>query len=191
MKITRASLDGVLIIEPPCFSDSRGFFVETFQQARYLDAGIGHDFVQDNHSRSSQHVLRGLHYQIRNPQAKLLTVIRGRVFDVGVDLRAGSATFGRWFGAELRDDGPRQMYNPEGFAHGFCVLSDWADLHYKVSRPYDPGDEGGLRWDDPEVGIQWPVDAPVINARDAAFPLLKDLSAAQLPRADGAGSARR
>jgi dTDP-4-dehydrorhamnose 3,5-epimerase len=122
---------------------------------------------------------------VRRPQAQLVTVMRGRVFDVGVDLRQGSATFGRWYGAELSDSGPRQIYMPPGFAHGFCVLSDWADLHYKVSRRYDGTDEGGLRWNDPEVGIAWPIEAPRLAARDAGYPLLRDLDPTRLPHPGG------
>lgn len=126
-------------------------------------------------------VLRGMHFQVKRPQAQIVTVMRGRVFDVVVDLRPASPTFGRWFGVELSDNGPRQLYMTPGFAHGFCVLSDWADLHYKVSRPYDPGDEGGLFWNDPDVGIQWPIKVPQVAPRDAAYPGIRDLSQAQLP----------
>jgi dTDP-4-dehydrorhamnose 3,5-epimerase len=171
----------MLVIEPRCFGDERGFFLEIYQDARYQHARVPELFVQDNQSRSAKGVLRGLHFQIRRPQAQLVTVMRGRVFDVGVDLRSASPTFGRWFGVELSEEGPRQVYMAPGFAHGFCVLSDWADLHYKVSRRYDPADEGGLRWNDPQVGIEWPIEAPRVAARDAAYPVLRDLTAAQLP----------
>lgn len=181
MNITPTPLGGLLIIELSCFQDERGFFLETYEDTRYERAGIPDRFVQDNHSRSGKGVLRGLHFQVRRPQAQIVTVMRGRVFDVGVDLRPASATFGQWFGIELSDGGPRQVYLAEGFAHGFCVLSDWADLHYKVSRPYDSADEGGVRWNDPDIGIQWPIDAPQVAPRDAALPALRDLTRAQLP----------
>lgn len=185
MNITPTPLDGFLLIEPRTFADDRGFFLETFQEERYLRAGIGGPYVQDNHSRSRRGVLRGLHFQIRRPQAKLVTIMRGRVFDVGVDLRRRSPTFGRWFGVELSDSGLRQVYVAPGFAHGFCVLSDWADLNYKVSTPYDPSDEGGLAWNDPDVGIQWPIEVPQLALRDATYPRLRDLGSSQLPY-DGA-----
>lgn len=182
MNVTPTPLDGLLIIEPRCFHDERGFFLETYQDSRYRQTGISDPFVQDNHSRSSKGVLRGLHFQVRRPQAQLVTLMRGRVFDVGVDLRPASPTFGRWFGIELTETGPRQVYLAPGFAHGFCVLSDWADLHYKISRRYDPADSGGLRWNDPDVGIRWPIDSPRVAPRDAAYPMLRDLAPAQLPQ---------
>jgi len=181
MKITATPLDGLLLIEPRCFRDERGFFLESYQSTRYRTAGIHEQFVQENQSRSAKGVLRGLHFQIKRPQAQIVTVMRGRVFDVAVDLRPASPTFGRWFGMDLSDDGPRQLYMAPGFAHGFWVMSDWADLHYKVSRIYDPDDEGGLVWNDPEVGIQWPDEAPQVTPRDAAYPQIRDLSRAQLP----------
>ena len=166
-----------MVIEPHCFQDVRGFFLETYQEKRYHEAGILDNFVQDNQSRSTKGVLRGMHFQIKHPQAQIVTVMRGRIFDVGVDVRPHSSTFGKWYGVELSDDaGPRQIYMAPGFAHGFCVLSDWADLHYKVSRNYDASDEGGLFWNDPDVGIQWPIDKPIIATRDAAYPKLKDLN---------------
>jgi dTDP-4-dehydrorhamnose 3,5-epimerase len=188
MNIIATPLEGLLLIEPRCFEDERGFFLETFQAARYREAGISERFVQDNQSRSRKGVLRGLHFQVSRPQAQLVTVMRGRVFDVGVDVRPASSTFGRWFGVELGDTGPRQLYMAPGFAHGFCVLSDWADLHYKVSRHYDSTDEGGLRWNDPDVGIAWPIDAPDLAPRDAAYPVLREIALSQLPHpldADG------
>ena len=176
MIINTTPLSGLFVIEPKCYQDERGFFLETYQADRYRKAGIVETFVQDNQSRSLKGVLRGMHFQIKRPQAQLVTVMRGRVFDVGVDLRPASPTFGRWFGVELGDNGVRQIYMVPGFAHGLCVLSDWADLHYKVSRNYDAHDEGGLLWNDPDVGIQWPVREPLVTARDAAYPCLKDLS---------------
>jgi dTDP-4-dehydrorhamnose 3,5-epimerase len=185
MKITETGLAGLLLIEPRYFRDDRGYFLETFSGPRYRDAGIADDFVQENHSRSSKGILRGLHFTVRRPQAQLVTVMRGKVFDVGVDLRSGSKTFGRWFGAELSDEGACQIYMPPGFAHGFCVLSDVADLHYMVSRIYDHSDEGGLLWNDPDVGIRWPVEAPVVSARDAAYPKLWELGPDRLPHPAG------
>ncbi len=181
MRIERTALDGLLVIEPKCFGDERGFFLESYQRGRYCDAGISEEFVQDNHSRSAGGVLRGMHFQVRRPQAQIVTVMRGRIFDVAVDLRQNSKTFKQWFGVELSDKGPRQIYMAPGFAHGFCVLSDGADLHYKVSRFYDHGDEGGLLWNDPDIGIKWPMKDPVVAARDAAFPLLRNIDSAALP----------
>jgi dTDP-4-dehydrorhamnose 3,5-epimerase len=140
--------------------------------------------VQDNHSRSRLGVLRGLHFQVERPQAQIVTVIRGCIFDVAVDLRSDSATFGQWYGVELSDDGPRQLYMPPGFAHGFCVLSEFADLHYKVSRLYDHADEGGLIWNDCDVGIRWPIANPIVSKRDSAYPALQQLDRNRLPRVD-------
>jgi len=181
MNVTPTPLSGLMIIEPRCFGDKRGFFLETFQAVRYEEAGIPDQFLQDNQSRSAKGVLRGMHFQVKRPQAQIVTVLRGRIFDAVVDIRTGSPTFGQWFGMELSDEGPRQVYMAPGFAHGFCVLSDWADLHYKASRLYDPHDEGGLRWNDPDVGVKWPNPVPQITERDAAFPLLNELSISQLP----------
>jgi dTDP-4-dehydrorhamnose 3,5-epimerase len=181
MKITSTPLEGLFVIEPRCFQDERGFFLETFQGGRYREAGILDEFVQDNQSRSRNGVLRGMHFQVKRPQAQIVTVMRGRVFDVGVDLRPASSTFGCWYGIELSDTGPRQIYMAPGFAHGFCVLSDWADLHYKVSRQYDASDEGGLLWNDPDVNIRWPLPQPTVTLRDANYPRLKALSQRQLP----------
>jgi dTDP-4-dehydrorhamnose 3,5-epimerase len=186
MHIEQAGMAGLLIIEPASFRDERGFFLETFQLPRYRAAGIEDDFVQDNHSRSAKNVLRGLHFQVKRPQAQIVTVIRGTIFDVAVDLRRGSATFGRWFGTKLGEEGPRQLYMAPGFAHGFCVLSDSADLHYKVSSLYDPCDEGGLVWDDPDLGIQWPVRTPIVSKRDSAYPRFYELSSDRLPHLPGA-----
>jgi dTDP-4-dehydrorhamnose 3,5-epimerase len=171
-----------MLIEPRCFRDERGFFLESFQAERYRDHGITEAFVQDNHSRSRQSVLRGMHFQVRKPQAQIVTIMRGRVFDVAVDLRPDSASFGRWYGVELSEDGPRQVYMPPGLAHGFCVLSDFADLHYKVSQIYDRADEGGLAWNDPQIGIRWPIDNPVVSSRDRAYPRLRELDRERLPQ---------
>ena len=176
MKISRTPLDGLLIIEPVMFQDERGFFLETFQSSRYKRAGIKEDFIQDNQSRSAKGVLRGLHFQVKRPHAQIVTLLSGHIFDVGVDIRPTSRTFGKWFGIELSESGPRQIYLAPGFAHGFCVLSDWADLHYKVSGEYDPADEGGVIWNDPEINISWPIAERLISARDMRFPKLSDIS---------------
>jgi dTDP-4-dehydrorhamnose 3,5-epimerase len=182
LKVIKTSLEGFLVIEPVCFQDDRGFFLETYQSTRYHEVGIIDKFVQDNQSRSLQNILRGLHFQINSPQSQIVTVIRGCIFDVGVDLRPRSKTFGQWFGIELSDDsGPRQVYMAPGFAHGFCVLSPWADLHYKTNRLYDPSDEGGLIWNDPQLNIDWPINKPQVSRRDLRYPRLKDLTIEQLP----------
>jgi dTDP-4-dehydrorhamnose 3,5-epimerase len=182
MHIEQGELPGLLLIEPQCFQDERGFFLESFHAERYRAHGIAHVFVQDNHSRSSRNVLRGLHFQIRRPQAQIVTIMRGRIFDVTVDLRRGSPTFGRWHGVELSDEGPRQLYMAPGFAHGFCVLSEFADLHYKVSQLYDEADEGGVYWADRDIGVRWPVDKPLVSKRDNSYPRLRELSPEKLPR---------
>lgn len=181
MKLERTSFEGLFIIETQCFRDERGFFFEAFQEKRYREFGIMEKFVQQNHSRSAAKVLRGLHYQVKRPQAQIVTVMRGRIFDVAVDLRRTSATFGKYFGIELSDEGPRQLYMAPGFAHGFCVLSDWADILYNVSRNYDHTDEGGIVWNDPSVAICWPIDAPNLSIRDRAYPQLRDLGPDRLP----------
>lgn len=177
MKVTHCPLEGVLLIEPEVFCDSRGFFLESFEEDRYRAHGIQERFVQDNHSRSVKNVLRGLHFTRTRPQAQLLTIMRGHIFDVVVDVREGSRTFGQWFGTELSDEGPRQVYMPHGFAHGFCVLSEYADLHYKVSQLYEAGDEGGIRWDDADIGIDWPIHAPLVSDRDKSHPNLGNIFA--------------
>lgn len=181
MDVRETGLTGLFLLEPSCFSDDRGFFWESFQRRRYADFGIFDDFVQDNHSRSRRGVLRGMHFQVMRPQAQIVSVMRGSVFDVVVDLRRSSPTFSRWYGVVLSDDGPRQIYMAPGFAHGFYVLSDYVDLHYKVSRYYVEGDEGGLAWNDPDIGITWPVQAPELSPRDASYPRFKDLGPAKLP----------
>jgi len=185
MDVKQTELPGLLLIVPRCFSDDRGFFLESFHVERYRANGITEDFVQDNHSRSRQGVLRGLHFQVKHPQAQIVTVIRGRVFDVAVDLRPDSAGFGRWYGVELSDEGPRQLYMAPGFAHGFCVLTEFADLHYKVSRLYDHADEGGLIWNDRDVGIRWPIDNPAVSGRDSGYPTLRQLDRGRLPHVAG------
>ncbi|HMX14786.1 MAG TPA: dTDP-4-dehydrorhamnose 3,5-epimerase, partial [Thauera aminoaromatica] len=157
MKVIETALPGVLIIEPKAFGDHRGFFLETFQVERYREAGITLPFVQDNHSRSQRGVLRGLHFQKTRPQGKLVSVSRGAVYDVAVDIDPSSATHGKFVGVELNDDNHRQMWVPPGYAHGFCVLSEVADFQYKCTDFYFPADEGGLAWNDPDVGIPWPI----------------------------------
>lgn len=183
MRVVETELNGVLIIEPHCFRDQRGSFLESFHLPRYREVGIHDKFVQDNHSRSVKSVLRGMHFTVNRPQAQIVTVIRGKIFDVVVDLRKPSATFGQWFGAELSDEGAqRQIYMAPGFAHGFCVLSEFADLHYKVSQVYDNADEAGLLWSDPQIGIRWPIDQPIVSPRDASYPPLGALDTSRLPR---------
>ena len=176
MKVIETKLPGVLIIEPKVFGDSRGFFKETFQAQRYREAGIEYDFVQDNHSRSQKGVLRGLHFQLTKPQGKLVSCSQGAVFDVAVDVDPLSATFGQYVGIELTEDNHRQFWVPPGYAHGFCVLTDTADFQYKCTDYYDPSDEGGLIWNDPDVAIEWPIDHPLLSEKDAKLPLLKELA---------------
>ena len=182
IKVKSTSLEGFLIVEPNCYKDDRGFFLETYQEDIYKAAGITDKFVQDNQSRSIKGVIRGMHFQVNRPQAQIVTIMRGLVFDVGVDLRQNSPTFGRWHGVELSDVGQRQVYMAPGIAHGFCVLSDLADLHYKVSRFYDPDDECGMVWNDSEVNIDWPSITPLILQRDATYKSLSQLiESHQLP----------
>ncbi len=175
MNVVETALPGVLIIEPKAFGDHRGFFLETFQVERYREAGITLPFVQDNHSRSQRGVLRGLHFQKTRPQGKLVSVSRGAVYDVAVDIDPASATYGQFVGVELNDDNHRQMWVPPGYAHGFCVLSEVADFQYKCTDFYFPADEGGLLWNDPDVGIPWPITEPQLSAKDANNPRLRDL----------------
>lgn len=176
MKVIKTPLEGFLIIEPDVYKDDRGFFLETYQEERYHKSGITDKFVQENHSRSAKGVLRGMHFQIKNPQAQIVTVIQGTIFDAVVDIRKKSKTFGKWYGVKLNADSKkRQVYMSPGFAHGFCVLSDFADLHYKVSGKYNPNDEGGLNWNDQEVGVKWPGSTFRIKQRDENFPFLEDI----------------
>ena len=182
IKTKKTPLEGFLILELETFKDDRGFFLETFQEKNYKEVGIKDKFVQDNQSRSSKGVLRGMHFQVKRPQAQIVTVMRGCIFDVGVDLRQNSSTFGQWYGVELSDVGQKQVYMAPGIAHGFCVLSDLADLHYKVSRFYDPDDECGMLWNDSEVNIDWPSINPLIHQRDATYQSLSQLiESHQLP----------
>lgn len=175
MKVIETQLAGVLIVEPKVFGDHRGFFLETFQVERYRDVGIGLPFVQDNHSRSQRGVLRGLHFQCTRPQGKLVSVSRGAVYDVAVDINPDSPTCGQYVGVELNDENHRQLWVPPGYAHGFCVLSEVADFQYKCTDYYQPEDEGGLLWNDPDVGILWPVAEPQLSAKDQLNPRLRDL----------------
>lgn len=174
MEIEKTSIEGVLLLKPKVWRDARGYFLETWQKERYESAGITLPFVQDNRSRSSKGILRGLHFQRAFPQGKLVSVSRGAVFDVAVDIRKNSPTFGAWFGAELTEDNQYQLWVPPGLAHGFCVCSDSADFSYKCTEYYHPEDEGAIRWDDPSIGVAWPVAEPVLSSKDAAAPLLKD-----------------
>jgi len=176
MKISHSKLKGCVIIEPRVFGDDRGFFLETFQAARYKqEAGIDLPFVQDNHSRSARGVLRGLHFQKTKPQGKLVRVVRGEVYDVAVDIRKGSATFGEWEGVILSEDNKKQFWVPPGFAHGFVVLSDTADFEYKCTDYYDPSDEGSILWSDPDLDIPWPIANPVLSTKDKSAKRLVDL----------------
>ena len=176
MNIINTKLADCVIIEPKVFGDERGFFLETFQSERYASAGISLPFVQDNHSRSSQDVLRGLHFQINKPQGKLVRVVRGEVYDVAVDIRAGSMTYGQWEAVVLSEENKKQFWIPPGFAHGFVVVSDFADFEYKCTDYYDPSDEGSLLWNDLDLDIPWPTDRPILSEKDAQAPLLGSLS---------------
>ena len=175
MKVVKTPIEGVLLIKPQVFGDERGYFVETWQKERYEAAGINLPFVQDNHSKSTKGILRGLHVQKQHPQGKLVMVSLGEVFDVAVDIRKGSPTFGKWFGAILNQENQNQLWIPPGMAHGFVVLSDVAHFHYKCTDFYHPGDEGSIRWNDPTIGIDWPYkEEPVLSAKDQIAPFFKD-----------------
>jgi dTDP-4-dehydrorhamnose 3,5-epimerase len=180
--IVRATrLPGVLVIEPTVYQDERGFFLETFHHDRYREAGIATTFVQDNHSSSVRGTLRGLHLQRTRQQAKLVRALRGSVIDVAVDVRVGSPSFGQWVAETLSEDNFRQMFIPAGFAHGFCVLSDRADVAYKCSDYYAADDEMAVAWNDPAIGIDWPIEEPILSERDRRAPRLEDLHD-RLPR---------
>lgn len=181
MRVTPTKLPEVLLIELAVFSDTRGYFLEAYSAERYAAAGIPEPFVQDNVSLSRRGVLRGLHFQEPGAQGKLVHVLRGAVWDVAVDVRVGSPTFGRWVGEELSDGNRRQLWVPAGFAHGFVVLSDEALVAYKCTAPYRPEHERVVRWDDPELGIAWPMDRPTLSMRDRAAPSLGEVVGAQLP----------
>jgi dTDP-4-dehydrorhamnose 3,5-epimerase len=173
-------LDGLVLIEPVVHGDERGFLVETFREDTWRQLGVDVDFVQDNHSRSRQGILRGLHFQTRPGQAKLVRAARGRIWDVAVDLRRDSPTYGEWEAYELDDERHRQLFIPAGFGHGFCVLSEQADVHYRLSSVYDPATEAGIAWDDPDVGVEWPLGDPQTSERDRSAPRLAEI-AADLP----------
>lgn len=175
MNIITTQLEGVIIIEPEVVRDNRGFFMETYSLDRYKEAGIAGNFVQDNLSYSLKGTLRGLHFQIKRPQAKLVQVVTGEIFDVAVDIRPGSSTFGKWTGVYLSGKNKRQLFIPEGFAHGFCVISEAAHFLYKCSDFYFQHDEGGIIWSDPDIGIDWPVKDPIISEKDKQLPLFKAL----------------
>ena len=174
MQIITTSLDGLLIIEPRVFEDERGYFLETYHHRRFQTAGIDCTFVQDNLSFSRKGILRGLHFQKTQPQAKLVQAVAGRIFDVAVDLRPGSATFGKWSGVILSGQNKRQLFIPQGFAHGFCVLSESAHVAYKCSDFYNPDDEGGILWSDPHIAIEWPLKDPTLSEKDRQFAYLTD-----------------
>jgi dTDP-4-dehydrorhamnose 3,5-epimerase len=169
-------LDGVVLIEPEVHGDERGFLVETFRDDEWRDLGVEVEFVQENHSRSGRNILRGLHFQTSPGQAKLVRCLRGRIWDVAVDLRRESSTYGRWEGFELDDERHRQLLVPVGFAHGFCVLSETADVAYKLSSLYDPDTEAGIAWDDPVVGVEWPIAEPQLSERDRNAPRLAEIA---------------
>jgi dTDP-4-dehydrorhamnose 3,5-epimerase len=182
MKILQTDLEGVLIVEPTVFSDGRGFFWESYHKTRYRELGIAVEFVQDNLSFSGKGALRGLHYQYPFGQAKLVQVLFGHVFDVAVDIRRGSPTFGRWVGVDLSHENKRQVFIPEGFAHGFCVLSDTGLFSYKCSDLYSPDHEGGVLWSDPDIDIDWPIREPLLSEKDMKNPRLRDIRADRLPK---------
>jgi dTDP-4-dehydrorhamnose 3,5-epimerase len=175
-KRLQTKLDGVVLLEPEVHGDSRGFMVETYRRDGWAELGIDVEFVQHNHSRSSQGTLRGLHFQTEPGQAKLVRCPRGKIFDVAVDLRVGSPTYGEWEGYELDDEAHRQLFVPAGFGHGFAVLSDTADVTYLLSSLYDPATESGIAWDDPEVGVEWPVEEPLLSERDQQAPSLAEVA---------------
>jgi len=178
VKFTETPLPGVILIEPRVFGDARGFFMETYRADLFKAHGIVESFVQDNHSRSARGVLRGLHYQEPYPQGKLVRCTRGELFDVAVDIRRGSPAFGKWYGTTLSEENKAMLWIPAGFAHGFCALTDDAELVYKATEIYHPEADRGIRWNDPEIGIDWPIADPSLSAKDAAAPLLRD---AELP----------
>jgi len=181
MNVLETSLSGLKIIEPKVFGDQRGYFLEIWNRKRYAEVGIDVDFVQDNLSLSRSGVVRGLHYQYPETQGKLVYVLQGEVFDVAVDIRKDSPTFGKWEGVVLSDENKRQLYVPEGFAHGFCVLSETALFAYKCTALYNPQVEGGILWNDPEIGIDWPVTDPVLSEKDTKYPQLKEWMSRGMP----------
>jgi dTDP-4-dehydrorhamnose 3,5-epimerase len=187
MRLILTELPDITIIEPKVFGDDRGYFAETWSQARYRDAGFPETFVQDNVSRSSKGVLRGLHFQNPKSQGKLVTVLEGEVYDVAVDVRVGSPSFGRAVGVMLSGDSKRQVYIPPGFAHGFCVTSESAIFMYKCTELYAPEAEKGIVWDDPDLGIRWPIERPTLSSKDASYPRLRDIDRSMLPTYEQTG----
>ena len=181
MNFLTTKLDGVIVVEPVVHRDDRGFFMETFHAEKYAAGGIDAVFVQDNHSRSTRGTLRGLHAQWRRPQGKLLRCVKGRIFDVAVDMRRGSPTWAQWVGVELSDEDFKQIYVPPSFLHGFLVLSEVAEVEYKCTDVYDQGGELGVLWSDPEIGIDWPLSDPLLSAKDAASPTLGAVDPDLLP----------
>jgi dTDP-4-dehydrorhamnose 3,5-epimerase len=181
MKVIETALPGALILEPQVFGDTRGFFYESYNEAKYRAAGVDHRFVQSNVSRSARGVLRGLHYQWPNPQGKLVSVLEGEVYDVAVDIRRGSPTFGQSVGVMLTADNHRHFWVPEGFAHGFCVLSEFATFTYQCTALYDPKADAGIRWNDAALGIDWPLSEPLLSDKDGRTPLLEDVPPERLP----------
>lgn len=175
MNVIETKLQGVVIIEPKVFGDHRGFFMETWNQEKYEQAGVPYNFVQDNLSFSTKGVLRGLHFQDPNPQGKIVYVLQGEVFDVAVDIRAGSSTFGQWEGIVLSSENKRQFFVPEGFAHGFCVVSETALFAYKCTDTYNPQAEKGIIWNDPDIGIKWPIKEPILSGKDNENLRLRDM----------------
>ena len=177
IKVSTCGIEGLFVIEPVVFHDSRGYFMETYNQNDFKEAGLDMVFVQDNQSMSTKGVLRGLHFQKQFPQGRLVRVVRGKVFDVAVDLRSASETYGKWFGVELSAENKKQFYIPEGFAHGFLVLSDEAEFAYKCTDFYHPGDEGGILWSDPSIGIDWPIEEGIeltISEKDQKWSGIRD-----------------
>jgi dTDP-4-dehydrorhamnose 3,5-epimerase len=181
MKRIETTLKDAVILEPAVFGDQRGYFYESYNKEKYAELGIHADFVQSNVSRSARGVLRGLHYQWPNPQGKLVSVLEGEVYDVAVDIRRGSPTFGQWAGVMLTAENKRHFWVPEGFAHGFCVLSEFATFSYQCTALYDRVADAGIRWDDPAIGIDWPVSEPLLSEKDAKTPFLADVPAQRLP----------
>jgi dTDP-4-dehydrorhamnose 3,5-epimerase len=181
LKCSQTAIAGVMVFTPDVFPDPRGFFMETYHEKKYRDLGLSRTFVQDNHSHSCRGTLRGLHYQCRHPQAKLVTVMRGKVFDVAVDIRRGSPTFGQWVGQVLSEENRLQMFVPEGFAHGFCVMSEAADVLYKCTDFYSSSDDRGIVWSDPAIGIKWPIPQPLLSDKDSRHPLLANVPPCDLP----------
>ena len=182
MKVTETKIGGAYLIDLDIFSDERGFFLESYQHQRYVKYGLDVNFVQDNRSFSKKEVVRGLHYQVNHPIGHLIYVIHGSVFDVGVDLRVNSPSFGKYFSIVLTAEKNQQLFLPAGIAHGYCTLAEENEILYKCTEYYDPADEAGVLWNDPDIGIKWPISEPVIGKRDSNFPLLKEIKSSQLPK---------